>query len=71
MHVEDETQIKRDSHAHDFVTVWDDMENIGHHTFSNKFWVLPEEHPIVLTERPVNPRTNRKCMVQFMSEMFK
>ena len=49
---------------------WDDMENMGHHTFSYKFWVVPEEHPIVLTEGPVNSKTNRKYMMEFMFATF-
>ena len=36
--------------AHDIVTNWDDLEEIWHHTFYYKFWVVTEEHPVVLTE---------------------
>ena len=66
LYVRDGTQIKRGvstlkySIAHDFVMTWDDLENIGHHTFSCDFWVVPEEHPIVFTGAPVNPKTNQK-----------
>ena len=56
LYVSDGTHIKRCSITRVFVTVWDYMENIGYHTFSHEFWVVPEEPPIVLTEGPVNPR---------------
>ena len=44
--------------AHDFVVTWDDLENIGHHTFSYEFWVVSEEHLIGFTGAPVNLKTN-------------
>ena len=50
---------------------WDDLENIGHQTFSYEFWVVPEEHLIGFTGAPVNLKTNQKYMTQFMFGMFK
>lgn len=55
---------------HDFVTILDDMKNIGHHNFSYEFSVVPEEHSIVLTKSSQNPKTNRKYMMQFMFDTF-
>ena len=74
--VGDETQNKRGVLtakyfiAHDFVTNWEDMEKIGHHTFFYELWVVPEDDPVLLTETHVNQKIIRKFMTQFMFETF-
>jgi len=68
--VGDEAQVKRGVLSidypieHGIVTNWDDMETIWEHIFYNELRKPPEEHPILLTEPPLNPKGNREMMTK-------
>jgi len=56
--------------SHGIITCWDTMEEIWHHTFFDKLRILPEDHPVFLTEAPLNPKACREKTTQIMFETF-
>lgn len=55
---------------HGIVTNWEDMEKIWHHAFYSELRADPQEHPVLVTEAPLNPKANRERMTQIMFESF-
>lgn len=55
---------------HGIVRDWGDMEKIWHYTFYDALRVNPDEHPVIVTEAPLNPKKNRERMVEMLFEKF-
>lgn len=55
---------------HGVVTDWDDMEKIWSHLYTKELRIESEEHPLLLTEAPLNPRKNREKAAQIFFETF-
>ncbi|XP_042497225.1 actin-100-like [Macadamia integrifolia] len=49
---------------------WDDMEKLWENTFEKELMAKIEEHSVLLTEAPLNPKANREKMVEIMFEAF-
>eukprot|EP01120_Amphizonella_sp_Union-15-10_P000829 TRINITY_DN1085_c2_g1_i2.p1 TRINITY_DN1085_c2_g1~~TRINITY_DN1085_c2_g1_i2.p1 ORF type:complete len:360 (-),score=68.75 TRINITY_DN1085_c2_g1_i2:8-1087(-) len=75
-YIGDEAQAKRGTLTikypieHGIVTNWDDMEKIWDYAFNMVLKVVAEEHPLLLTEAPLNPKINREIMTQLVFEKF-
>jgi len=55
---------------HGIVKDWTDMEKVWHYTFFDALRVNPEEHAVVVSEAPMNPKKNRERMVEMLFEKF-
>ena len=49
---------------------WEDMEKLWDYTFYEKLEIDPEEKKILLTEAPLNPKSNREKMFEMMFEKY-
>lgn len=54
---------------HGLISNWDDMEKIWQHTF-DLLRVDPSDHPVLLSEAPMNPLENKQRAVEIMFEFF-
>lgn len=50
--------------AHGIVTNWEEMEKIWQFVYTDTLNVLSEDHPLLITEAPHNPKRNRERMAQ-------
>ena len=50
---------------------WEGIEDIWFHTMSNELKVPPDQHPVLLSEPPLNPKGNREKVTSAMFEEFK
>jgi len=55
--------------SHGIVEDWKDMEYLWRHVFE-ELKVSPKEHPVLLTEAPLNPYMNRVRMAEIFFETF-
>ncbi|KAM9078720.1 uncharacterized protein AAG666_017913 [Megaptera novaeangliae] len=46
------------------ITNWDNMEKIWRYSFHQVLHVAPEQHPLMLTEPPLNPMSNKEKVSQ-------
>ena len=56
--------------AHGIVCDWEGLELVWRHCFLNELRLNPEDHPVVLTEAPMNPKKNREKMVELLFDVF-
>ncbi|ESO84254.1 hypothetical protein LOTGIDRAFT_155589 [Lottia gigantea] len=55
---------------HGIVTNWDDMEILLNYIFNKELRVSPSDYSILVTEPPLNPKSNREIMTQNMFEKY-
>jgi len=55
---------------HGIVKNWDDMEKIWSSVFTDILKTSAEEHPVLITEPPMNPRRSREKLAEIFFETF-
>jgi len=56
---------------HSIVTDWNDMERVWQYIYGNdQLKAEPSDHPVLLTEAPLNPATNREKSAEIFFETF-
>ncbi|XP_032270723.1 actin, alpha skeletal muscle 2-like [Phoca vitulina] len=52
------------------ITNWDNMEKIWHHSFYQALRIAPEQHPLMVTEPPLNITSNKEKMSQGVTSLL-
>ncbi|TGZ78861.1 Actin/actin-like protein [Ascodesmis nigricans] len=55
---------------HGIITDWADMDKIWQYIYTEELKTLSEEHPVLLTEAPLNPRNNRIKAAELFFETY-
>ena len=55
---------------HGVVENWHQMEMLWNHIYQQELHTNAEDHPLLITEAPLNPRSNRDRMCQVLFETF-
>ena len=55
---------------HGMIKNWNDMEKIWNNTFVNEFRVDPSNHPVLISEAPLNQKMDREKIMTIMFETF-
>ncbi|ESO84253.1 hypothetical protein LOTGIDRAFT_229705 [Lottia gigantea] len=55
---------------HGIVTNWDDMEILLNYIFNKELRVSPSDQAVLMTEPPLNPKSNATTMTQVMFEKY-
>lgn len=57
--------------GHGIVEDWDDLEKVIEHCFTNELRVRCDEHPVLITEAPLNPKVNREKLTSILFDTFR
>ncbi|XP_053415747.1 actin [Nycticebus coucang] len=52
------------------ITDWDNIEKIWHHSFYQVLHIAPEQHPLMVTEPPLNATSNREKATEILFDNF-
>ena len=55
---------------HGIVTDWDDLEEILYYSYLNELKISSQEHPVLITETPLNPISNSEKIAEIFFEKF-
>ncbi|GFO03762.1 actin, muscle [Plakobranchus ocellatus] len=75
-YIGDEAQDKRELLTlrypieHGIIVKWEDMEKIWNHMFFSELKISPEQHPILISDPPFNPKGHKEKFVQVMFENY-